>query len=321
MSRTARLLLSASAMAALLGASASGAFAFDKVHWNWYKTVWERDKIDVDIDVKVKTDGLVQVEKMQINIGDTKAYASIHDINNNIGGREPPPPKPGKDWDKYTHNPGPKNPPPPPPPLEAKNLPEVVNAATAVGNNQSITADVPVFLHDGQYNFGGFNDFSDSSRNELIAAILGAEAADAAFDEFSGDNLHTAAAFALTLAGAAGIIEPAKVKAEAKVSDILNAFVDNSATAVANNISIDVASNEDPHTWNDNHVVMADITQFNYGDVKAKAEVCDVDINGYTNFDGAGMGPKAGDDIIPIVSNVATAVGNNMTIKVGVNTP
>ena len=90
---------------------------------------------------------------------------------------------------------------------DAADLPKIENAATAVANNQSITADTAIYLHDGQYNFGGFIDWDGASRRGDSAGIVGALAADAAFDEFSDNNLHTAAAFALTLAAAGGIIE------------------------------------------------------------------------------------------------------------------
>ena len=100
------------------------------------------------------------------------------------------------------------------------------------------------------------------------------------------------------------------------MSDILNAYVDNSATAVANNASFEILDG----SGSNNKVVVADLTQFNYGDVNARASVRDVELNGYDGFGLAGLG-GGGDDVTPIVSNVATAVGNNLSIKVGVPVP
>ena len=85
MMRSRRMLLSASATAALLGASASGAWAFDEVNWTWDKTITQTETIIVNVTTNVEPDGLVQVEKMQINIGDTKARAIVNGIHNNAG--------------------------------------------------------------------------------------------------------------------------------------------------------------------------------------------------------------------------------------------
>ena len=98
-------------------------------------------------------------------------------------------------------------------------------------------------LHDAQFAFGGFIDWDRADDDDLaIAAIIGVLAADAAFDEWSDNNLHTAAAFALTVAAASGLVEKGEVEADAQVSDILNAYVENSATAVANNASFEIDS-------------------------------------------------------------------------------
>jgi hypothetical protein len=195
---------------------------------------------------------------------------------------------------------------------DAADLPKIENAATAVANNQSIKSDVPIMLHDAQFNFGGFNDYSDASEGEVIQGVIGLLAAGFAFEEYADSNLHTAELLAFSAAAAGGIITPGKVEAKAKVSDILNAYVDNSATAVGNNLSASIESETAA-----NHIIVADITQFNYADVKAKAKVEDVSINNYEGFGAAGLG-GGGADITPIVSNVATAVGNNLSIKVGV---
>jgi hypothetical protein len=363
-------------MAALLGASASGAWAFDEINWSWDKDIIQTENIDITVTTNVEPDGLVQVEKMQINIGDTKARAIVNGITNNAaseegGGAGTVSVNQTFTFDPVNYDPVTGNFPcnqnasegdctlvnqngTPTGPLtatieagaghlnesgnefsfdlvvsgeipvaaldfllDAADLPKIENAATAVANNQSITADTAIYLSDAQYNFGGFPDWGeDMSTEEILAAIAGTLAADAAFDEFKDNNLHTAAAFALTLAAAGGVIEPAEVKATARVSDILNAYVDNSATAVANNASFEILDG----SGSNNKVVVADLTQFNYGDVTARASVRDVELNGYDGFGDAFLG-GGGDDVTPIVTNVATAVGNNMSIKVGVPDP
>ena len=70
-----------------------------------------------------------------------------------------------------------------------------------------------------------------------------------------------------------------------------------------------------------NHIVIADITQFAYANVTAVSNVCDVSLNDYSN-----LSPNVGEDgeLVdgklgrPIVSSTATAVGNNVSITVGV---
>ena len=47
-------------------------------------------------------------------------------------------------------------------------LPEVVSAATAVANNQSLTSDVSMQLHDTQVVFGGFNPESSPSQSNAL---------------------------------------------------------------------------------------------------------------------------------------------------------
>jgi len=54
--------------------------------------------------------------------------------------------------------------------------------------------------------------------------------------------------------------------------------------------------------------LMADLTQFNYANGTASSSVTDLNVNNYANLaalDG------------PLVSSVATAVGNNVSISVG----
>lgn len=127
-----------------------------------------------------------------------------------------------------------------------------------------------------------------------------------------------------TAAGLLGALKKADIKAEAKVESIENAFVNNSATAIANNASFTIESGGKKDKYgDDNHVLIADLVQWSYADVTAKAEAKDVDIEGYNNFkDACFTNTCDGEDgTTPIVTNVATAIGNNLNIKVGVPEP
>jgi hypothetical protein len=158
------------------------------------------------------------------------------------------------------------------------------------------------------------------------------------------DNFHTDLAGLVFLGALLGVIEPAKIEATAIVEDIKNVTVENVATAVGNNASytLEALSPADGEgDGNEDHmagfntrfghfdfgdrdkvkvdaraVMVADITQLLIGDTKATAITKDVDIEGY-NLAGINtdMGDLAGNNR-PLVSNVATAVGNNLNIKV-----
>ncbi len=326
-----KTLKSARTLAASLGvltvcAMASPAMAFDNVRWSWTKDVREHVDIDVDIDIDVKSTGLVEVEKLQIFFGNVTAESNVHGIHN------------------YQYDPG----------FTIQyvycrpiiicgsfdatvDLPSVVSAATAVGNNQSITSDVPVFLHDGQF---VANTRSNGDGCDYLCTMKTAmpDADVASYDGRHSGNLHTDLALLFSLGAIAGVLTPAEISAESNVSNIRNATVDSSATAVANNISVTLKSNVDGTdgsgeslikcTYGDcgprdggallsNHVIIADITQFAYANVSAVSNVCDVSLSDYKN-----LSPNT-DDLTatlgrPIVSSVATAVGNNVSITVGV---
>jgi hypothetical protein len=70
-------------------------------------------------------------------------------------------------------------------------LPEVVSAATAVANNQSLESDVSMQLHDTQVVFGGFNSESDPSESNALQ---------------NTGNTGLSAALAMVIAGSEGII-------------------------------------------------------------------------------------------------------------------
>jgi hypothetical protein len=302
MTRRKKMLLTATAAAALLGMTAPGALAFDRVNWEWDKHVREWVTIKFEIENKhLKPDGFVEVEKLQAHFGDVTAYATMKDIDNITSDKK-------REYDTKTTT----NHPPPPRDdhkISAKDLPKVENAAIAIANNQSIESDVPLFLHDGQFAAGDLGSRFCTKYPEECADLLGG---------IDANNFHTEVAGVLTLAAIAGIIGKAEIKAEAKVESITNAFVDNSATAIANNASYTLES--DDGRYDDNHIMIADLTQWSYADVTAKAETKDVDIKGYDDFSEACFTNTCDgeDGTTPIVQNVATAIGNNLNIKVGV---
>ncbi|MBP0441383.1 hypothetical protein [Tianweitania sediminis] len=196
--------------------------------------------------------------------------------------------------------------------LSAVDLPMVENAATAVANNQSIEADVPLYLHDAQFAAGGFGaEGGELSGIGALGALLAGAYIVENDEDLEDINEHTTMAALLTVAAGAGLIEPAEVNASASVSNILNAYVDNAATAVTNNASFTIESDNI-----ENHVMVADLTQWGYANVSAAASVNNVSLNGYTGFGEAGLGGGL-DEITPIVRNAATAVGNNLSISVG----
>ena len=84
--------------------------------------------------------------------------------------------------------------------------------------------------------------------------------------------------------------------------NITNATVDSAATAVGNNLTATVNADSA-----DDALVLADIVQFSAADVTADSHVHDVTISNYTSL---GLIDR------PIVSSVATAVGNNKSITV-----
>ena len=89
------------ALAASLGVLAMGAvavspaMAFDNVEWNWKNDTKQHTDVDVDVDVNVDSTGLVQIEKLQIFLGNVKAESIVKDISNNPGstGDQGPGPK------------------------------------------------------------------------------------------------------------------------------------------------------------------------------------------------------------------------------------
>ncbi|CEP36364.1 MULTISPECIES: hypothetical protein [unclassified Halomonas] len=92
------------------------------------------------------------------------------------------------------------------------------------------------------------------------------------------------------------------VTATSYVGNIDNMTVDSAATAVANNLSVDVQP-----TYGSDSILLANIVQTGTGTVSAFSTVNDVDLSvaAPSGFEG------------PHISSVATAVGNNVNVSVG----
>lgn len=297
MRKTKLALLSGAAPIALaLGMLSSPALAFDEVNWTWDNTVTSIVDENVNIDINLEPTSLVQIEKIQTQIGDVTATSTVSGITNNqpgvdengntivdlgilefTGNREnttgdvtgttffsnedidggsfiggtantgaPFGVTMNFDLGEVTVEPGDFS---SGGPLDAvTELPEVVSAATAVGNNQQIASSVGINLHDSQF------------------------------------------------------VEASSISATSTVFDILNATVDSAATAVGNNLTVDVAAGTASDAF-----VIADVTQMNNASVSALSSVTDVTVSNYTNL---------GDLSRPIVNSVATAVGNNASFTV-----
>ncbi|MFZ4761772.1 MAG: hypothetical protein ACOYK8_03030 [Alphaproteobacteria bacterium] len=335
------------------------AMAFDNVSWDWNSTVTQSIAEDINITVDANPSGIVNIEKLQLQIGDVTANSNVSGFQNNAfsDGTTTSGPFVVSMNDNFTistitndtTDPSTINPSAPVfgsnhqlqseilngtldkgsniltinyhvfgdvtvdpenvsfGSLDAIDLPSVVSAATAVGNNQSINSSVALNLHDGQFLFGGFaTDTSQANIDALNSALNGAS---------STGNTHTDIAEILTLSAALGIITPASITATSTVDDILNASVDSTATAVGNNFSVNLT----PLAVGDSTVI-ADITQFGYANVSASSTVTNVDVDNYTNFSAAGFGALS-DTQKPLVNSVATAVGNNLAITVSAPVP
>ena len=306
--------LAASLGVLAIGAMASPAMAFDNVDWTWNKTITQNEHINVWIDLDVDTTGLVEVEKLQIFLGNVNAQSTVSNIYNyqDQDGHY--------DYIRYCYcyipvwvDPSEYAP---------TELPIVRSIATAVGNNQSITSDVPVYLHDGQFVANTwFNYDYDALRTAVDSRMGGGYGG----PHSENGNFHTDLAVYFTLGAAFGLLQAADIHAYSNVYDILNASVESSATAVANNLSVNLESDVDGTCTSgcygkSNHIVIADITQFAYANVSAVSNVNWVVADNYTGLrqitspDGVAATP---DPIVPLVSSVATAVGNNVSINVG----
>ena len=340
-------MLGSAAAIAMIAAAPTAAFAFDEVNWVWNKEVTETVTITTDIDSDLVPTGVTEVEKLQIQIGDVSASSVVSDIDNNqpvgedggvadvdetfvfTGNYDGPPADNvivpivgagGTDLDgtitagtvdenneafEFTVEVNGEVEVAPTGSFDAETeLPTIDSAATAVGNNQSIASDVATYLHDGQFLFDQ-GDVADGEGG--IEDVIGGLGAVVLGGQFI-DNSHTAFAVGATVLGITGTIDKANVDATSDVFNILNARVDSSATAVGNNMSVDVNADGSP---TDDSILIADITQFALADISASSNVNNVAVNSYTNLAA----------VNPLISSSATAVGNNVSINVGNVTP
>jgi hypothetical protein len=320
------LLVGASTIALGLIGATTPANAFDTVNWRWDADVDETVTKNVHININLDPKGMVMVEDLQVFVGNVKATSTVYDINN----KQPEGNTPDSLTVKFHYGPGDdpghlvndgfqspevksatvndhdgftngkfhegtvsatldlskleKE-----PAIDAvKELPSVVSTATAVANNTNITTDTAVQLHEGQFAFGG-------TREPLNVGISNED------NRWYSGNSNLSLANILLGAIGDGLTK-SKIDATSTVYEIKNASVDSSATAVANNLNVKVtASGPD-------RLLMGDVTQFAYADVTATSKVNDVSLENYFNL-GSALGR-------PIVSSVATAVGNNKSITV-----
>lgn len=344
MKMTRTLLVSAAFVALSLG-TASDAKAFDEVNWEWNKLVTVDENIDIDIVDTFDFSGLVEVEKVQMNIGDVTAISEIEGVDNNPPGEAEGTTTATFDAQIDLTAPYDDNAAGNPvtsvninsPGLtasggtgnvdnnanevnlqfglegevevdlsevefegvnDAVDLPSVESAATAVANNQSIESTVALQLHEGQYNMGDLGLERDGFPVPVQTASVDGE------DDpltLLGNRTHDILGVA-TIGAALGLIHQGEVSAGSYVRDIENASVDSSATAIGNNLSVDLDANTEGDAF-----AIADITQFNFANVGAESFVNDVSVNNYDN-----LGVLEG----PLVKSVATAVGNNVSISV-----
>jgi hypothetical protein len=320
------LLVGASTIALGLIGATTPAKAFDTVNWRWDADVDETVTKNVRININLDPKGMVMVEDLQVFVGNAKATSTVYNINNKQPEGNPPDSltvkfhygpgdDPGhlvddgfqspevksatvNDHDGFTNGKFhegtvsatldlsklEKE-----PAIDAvKELPSVVSTATAVANNTSITTDTAVQLHEGQFAFGGVGEINLGNSNEDNRW-------------YSGNSNLSLANILLGALGEGGLTK-SKIDAKSTVYDITNASVDSSATAVANNLSVKVTAT------GPDRLLMGDITQFAVADVTATSKVSDVSLENYFNL-GSPLGR-------PIVSSVATAVGNNKSITV-----
>src|ERR1700682_4449970 len=78
--RTLAVSLGVLAFGAMVGASP--AMAFNDVNWEWETEINSNINVNVCINLKVDITGMVQVEKLQIFLGNVEAESTVSDITN-----------------------------------------------------------------------------------------------------------------------------------------------------------------------------------------------------------------------------------------------
>ena len=215
-----KAVLLATAAVAILGTGmAKPAQAFDKVYWTWNNKVTEKVNENVNVNVNISPSGLTQLEKKQVQIGNLSAKSEVSHIANN-----------------------------PPGITSAVDLPAVVSAGTAVGNNQSIDSNVSLNLDDSQFLKGNVSATSE------VAHILNASVDSAATAVGNNTDVTLAEATpgdALLIAdvkqtsigniSAKSEVSHVDVSGYTSLAAINKPLVNSNATAVGNNFSVKVS--------------------------------------------------------------------------------
>jgi hypothetical protein len=184
-------------------------------------------------------------------------------------------------------------------PLDATTeLPEVISTATAVANNTAIQSDASIQLHEGQFAIGGGNGSSFNGEFDELWVELDDDVVNGEDNDW---NSNLAAVSTLGSAAILGLLDKADITADSTVNNIHNATVDSTATAVANNMTVELEGQ------GADRLLIGDVVQFSYADTTATSTVSEVYLN---NYEGLGLIDR------PIVNSVATAVGNNKSITV-----
>jgi hypothetical protein len=262
-----RNLLTTAAAAALVGATTSGALAFDQVDWNWTNTVAQTTNITVTVAVAPANPDVGQVEAGQAFIGNGASTATSNANN-----------------------------------VAASPNVTIDNAALTALNNQSLSADDVLLVHSGQFALGAFDDGIATPNWQGFQDALAARAIGAALPGplFAGENSYTILALATLAAAGNGYVVPATITSNATMTSDTGRFLSNSATAMANSASWNVTGGGATGS-----VLEGDLTQLGFAGVTATAGIASNVLNGTS----------------PTLSNAATAVGNNLNVRVNVPTP
>lgn len=152
--------------------------------------------------------------------------------------------------------------------VSVEDVVAVETQGSSIGNNASLESDVAV-NYDLNQSYGGLDV-------AVVDPVLGTQVT---------------------------VPVPGIIVASASTSDISNATVDNDATGVANNISVDLTAGSP-----ENGFLVGNSVQTAYADVSTTSTVGSI---GFTDISGLGTLADPG------VSSVATSVGNNLSVSVG----
>ena len=158
----------------------------------------------------------------------------------------------------------------------ADDLAKVESTATAVGNNGSIESDISTNVDSSQV---------AGVQSESIPAVV---------DPLTGEEIVPEQTIST--------IQPAAFTAVASTTGGVNVQIDNSATALANNLSVEMDG-----PTNDDRTLIQNNEQIAYANSTSTSTV---DTPTVTDFSGLGTMDE------PWVSSSATAVGNNLSIVV-----